>query len=125
MPSQSDVVDDEFYRIMQSVTRAVYGRSNADKVAQALWCFLVRVQNTWTSIRLLRSGTPAARHKEIMLDVGVLLRSMFDACLQAAYIVRDPAKQTERATQYLEFQHVERYNIQQRVFKHKNLLTAL
>jgi hypothetical protein len=125
MSSPFDMVDEEFYRIMQSVTREVVGRSNADNVASSLWCFLVRVQNTWSSVRLLRNGTPVARHNEILVDVGVLLRCMFDASLQAAYILHDPAKQTERASQYLEFQHVERYNTQERVFKHKNMLTDL
>jgi hypothetical protein len=48
---------------------------------------------------------------------------MFDAYLQAEYVVRDPAKPTERATLYFEFQHVERYKAEQKVLKHDNRLS--
>jgi hypothetical protein len=58
-----------------------------------------------------------------LVDAAVLLRCMFDAYLQADYIVRDPAKQTERGARYLEFQHVERYKAEERFFRHKNPLT--
>jgi hypothetical protein len=57
---------------------------------------------------MLRRGVPQDFQSVFMVDAGVLLRCMFDAYLQADYIVRDPAKQMERATMYLEFQHVDR-----------------
>ena len=104
---------------------ALHQRKNADNVTRSLLCFLVRVANTWNSLHLLRQDGPADFQSVFMVDAGVLLRCMFDAYLQADYIVRDAAKQTERATMYLEFQHVERYKAEERVFRHSNPMTEI
>jgi hypothetical protein len=48
---------------------------------------------------------------------------MYDASLQAEYIISDPAKRKERATQYLEFEHVERRQTMTKVMSHNNALT--
>ena len=55
-----------------------------------------------------------------MVDAGTLLRAMFDAYLQAEYIASDQAMAVERARDYLEFEHVERYRRVQKIAKHDN-----
>jgi hypothetical protein len=89
----------------------------------ALFLLLVREANSWRSIRLLHKHTPEQFHDAFMVDAATLLRAMFDAYLQANLIWRDPARQTELATRYLEFEHVERYKMMQRVLCHDNPLT--
>jgi len=123
MSARSDVVDEEFFRIMRSVISALHQRTNSDNITRSLFWFLVRVANTWNSLQLLRRGALADFQSVFMVDVGVLLRCMFDAYLQADYIIRDPAKRTERATLYLEFQHIERYKAEEKLFRHNNPLT--
>jgi hypothetical protein len=125
MSAQRDVVDEEFFRIMRSVISELHQRTNADKVTRSLFCFLVRVANTWNSLQLLHRGAPEDFQSVFMVDAGVLLRCMFDAYLQADYIVRDPAKRAERATLYLDFQHVEQYKAEEKLFRHKNPLTDI
>jgi len=123
MSALYDVVDEELFNIMRSVISTLKQRNNADDVTQALLCFLVRVANTWKSIHLLREHVPAGFENAVMVDIGALLRCMFDAYLQADYILRDPAKRMERATLYLEFQHVERYKAEQKMLSHNNPLS--
>jgi hypothetical protein len=123
MSARYDIVDEEFFRIMRSVISALHERTNADNITRSLLCFLVRVANTWNSLQLLRRGAPADFQSVFMVDAGVLLRCMFDAYMQADYIVRDPAKRTELATLYLEFQHVERYKAEEKLFRHNNPMT--
>jgi hypothetical protein len=116
------VVDEEIFRITQLIISALHQQMNADNITRSLLCFLVRVANTWNSLRLLRRDAPA---DAVMVDAAVLLRCVFDAYLQADYIVRDPAKRTERANLYFEFQHVERYKSQEKLFRHNNPLTEI
>jgi hypothetical protein len=59
----------------------------------------------------------------VMLDAGVLLRAMLDAYLQAEYIYCDSNRRQERSHDYLDFEHVERFNLQERVLKHDNWLS--
>ncbi len=125
MSAEYDVVNAEFFRVMRSAIAELHQRKDADCVTQSLLCFLVRLANTWNSLHLLRQGTPAEFQSVFMVDAGVLLRCMFDAYLQADYIVREPAKRMERATMYLEFQHVERHKVEEKVFRHNNPLTDM
>jgi len=45
---------------------------------------------------------------------------MYDAYLQAAFMVSDPKKQKERAQQYFDFAIIDRHELQQRVLKMNN-----
>jgi hypothetical protein len=108
------LADQELYRhvfaLLQEVIQQSEPRSNNDVVSRALIFFLLRVANTWQSIKTLQENAP---HQEgFLVDAGVLLRAMFDAYLQAEYVVQDPARQHERATEYLDYEHVERYRAQ-------------
>ena len=86
----------------------------------ALLCLLVRVANTWCSIRTLQQHSPD--EMLFMVDAGVLLRAMFDACFQAEYIMHDTDSMVARASDYLEYEHIERYRISKKVLSHDNQL---
>src|SRR3972149_5983800 len=77
----SDEVDAQFEQLLRHVISESHKCANSDQVARALLFLLMRVSNTWLSIRTLRDHSP---HKEVfVVDAGTLLRAMFDAYLQA------------------------------------------
>jgi hypothetical protein len=122
MSPESDIVDDRFLDILTSVIATIYGRDCGDRISQALLFFLLRSGNTWRTLRLLRQQTPQQFQNGFMVDAGALLRCMFDASLQAEFILHDPAKQSERAALYFDFAHVERYKASQKAISHDNPL---
>jgi len=126
--SSSDALgssDDETDAAFEQLLRFVVSESNkhikVNQVARALFFFLMRAANTWQSIRTLRVHSP---HDEILVvDTGALLRCMFDAYLQAAYIAFDKKKAAKRAQDYFDFEHIERFRWQSKVLKYDNRLT--
>lgn len=116
-----DRADEMFFKIVRSVIVRVHDRKNQDNVSRALFYLLVRVANTWMSVRTLRKHSPD--DKVFMVDAGVLLRCMFDAYLQADCILRDSSTCEETATLYLDFEHVEKFKNSQRILRHDNALT--
>lgn len=117
----TDEVDDHVLELMRHVIRQANDRVENDDVARALLFFMVRVANTWRSIRTLRNNTPD--DEGFTVDAGTLLRAMFDAYIQAAYIVHDLNKAEERARDYLDFEHVERFKLVESVMKHDTPLS--
>ena len=100
-------LDERVHVLLKSIIQQSYDCSKEDEVSRALWYFLVRVSNTWCSIRTLWQYSPDERL--FLVDAGVLLRAMLDACRQAEYLVHNPERMHERAKDYLEYEHVERY----------------
>ena len=114
-------VDDHMLELMKQVISQTNDRIENDSVARALLFFLVRVANTWRSIRTLQNNTPD--EDGFTVDAGTLLRAMFDAYIQAEYIVHDPCKADGRARDYLDFEHVERFKSVTSVVKHDTPLS--
>jgi hypothetical protein len=117
-----DEVDGHVLELMTQVIRKAHEGTNNDNVARALLFFLVRVANTWRSIRTLRNNTPD--NEGFTVDAGTLLRAMFDAYIQAGYIVQDKNDSEQRAQDYLEFEHVERFKLANSVMKHDTPLSS-
>jgi hypothetical protein len=117
-PMQSEDADNLIQDVLKHVISASHSRSENDIVAKALLFFLVRAANSWRSIRTLRKNT--ADEEGFMIDAGTLLRAMYDACFQAEYVICEPDKSVLRATDYLEFEHVERYKFIERMLAHSN-----
>ncbi len=117
----NDEVDGHVLELMKQVIRRANDGTHNDDVARALLFFLVRVANTWRSIRTLRNNTPD--NEGFTVDAGTLLRAMFDAYIQAAYIVHDPNDANQRAQDYLEFEHIERFKLANSVMKHDTPLS--
>ena len=109
-------VNNHVYALLQEVLKKSDARSRSDEVSRALQYFLLRVANTWRSIGTLWANTLDG--EGFMVDAGALLRIMFDAYLQAEYIVYDPNVQRERAKDYLDFEIVERYKLSERIPAH-------
>jgi hypothetical protein len=84
---------------------------------------LVREVNTWKTIIFLMRQTPKEFLDSVTIDVGTLLRAMFDAYLQAHYVIHDSDQQQARAKLFLNYEHVERFNRVNRTLRHDNPLT--
>ena len=117
----NDDVDGHVLELLKQVIRQANDGIKNDDVARALLFFMVRVANTWRSIRTLRNNTPDG--EGFTVDAGTLLRAMFDAYIQAEYVVHDPNKASERARVYLDFEHVERFKLVNSVMKHDTPLS--
>jgi hypothetical protein len=115
------LVDSHVCMLLQEVIQRANERSQTDKVSRALLYLLVRVSNTWRSIETLWHNMPDG--DGFIVDTGVLLRAMFDAYLQAQYIVHDPCDQGKRARDYLDFEIVERYKIAKKLIAHDSPLS--
>jgi hypothetical protein len=115
---QKELADDFIQEVFKEVISESHARSANDVVAKALLFFLVRAANSWRSIRTLRKHT--TDEDGFMIDAGTLLRAMYDACFQAEYMVYEPDKSVMRATDYFEFEHVERHKFMERMLAHSN-----
>lgn len=96
--SQQDLeesVDDHFAELLKFAITIAYERSKNDQVAQALLAFLVRIANSWLSIRTLYKH--AENRDGFLIDAGMILRGMFDAYLQAEYVIADDGSDKLRA----------------------------
>lgn len=108
--------------VIQDILKQIISESNMrradDLVAKALLFLLVRVANSWRSIRTLREHTP---DKEgFMIDAGTIIRAMYDAYFQAEFVTCDREQSIQRATDYFEFEHIEKYILFERILTHSN-----
>jgi len=115
---EDEAVNEHVLALLRQIITQSHRAAENDSVSNALLYFLVRVANTWRSIRTLR--VHAADEQGFMVDAGLLLRAMFDAYLQAEHVVQDPTCQQDRATAYLEFEHVEKYKAAAKVTSHNH-----
>jgi hypothetical protein len=116
----ADEVDQHVLALLRLVIQKANDSSTKNEVSRALFYFLLRVANTWCSIRTLRQHSPD--EQVFMVDAGVLLRAMYDACFQAEYLVHDADRMDAQANDYLEYEHVERYKISRKVLSHDTQL---
>jgi hypothetical protein len=108
------IVDDHIFEILKTVVEQT--TNFKDVVARALHLFLVREFNSWRSIRILQNSFIEENDERgFMVDSGTLLRAMYDASLQAEYVVKDRNEAVNRANDYLDFEHIERYRLVQKV----------
>lgn len=110
--------DDMVRDLLREIISQTYDLGDSDDVSVALFFFLGRVANTWRSIRTLQKYTKDS--DGFMVDAGSLLRAMYDAYLQAEYLVSDSAKSSERARDYFDFEHIERYKAMKRTLSANN-----
>ena len=122
-PDDAELMNVTECALDQTVQR-VRRPAQQDRVAMALPYLLTRVTNTWHSIRVLSDALMDRCPKRFMVDAGTLVRAMYDAYLQAAFIVHDPEKQQERAALYLDYQHVEKFLLIKKFLKHPTVLSA-
>jgi hypothetical protein len=114
-------IDDALLAVLQRVIATIHLQPNKDETSRAIFALLVRGAHGWQSIRTLWRHSPD--EVTLTIDAAVILRCIFDAYLQAAYIVHDPDKAAHLARLYIDYQHVERYRAEGRTVKHDNALS--
>lgn len=103
--------------------RLAHGKSKEDEVAQAVLYFLVRVANSWRSTCTLWRVLVSRHPETFMVDVGTLVRAVYEAYLQSAYILHEQSRQHERARLYLEYEHVEKRVVLDKLFRHGTVIS--
>ena len=117
--SDTNDCDEHVLAMVRSVIQSIEPESKGNKVALAQLLLLLRVANSWRSIRTLRENTPDS--EGFMVDAGTLLRAMYDAYVQAAYISHDRSQSTQLACNYLDFKIVEKVKRSQAIRRHDTL----
>ena len=108
---------------LEKTIQLIHERAKKDVVARALLYLLVRVANTRRTIDVLWQALRDAYPETFMVDGGTLLRAMFDAYLQAAFITYEPGKQQERASLYLDFEHIKKRQLSEKLLKHDTMIS--
>lgn len=111
-------------RAISDVLKELHNRHTASTKMRAVLSLTLHAANTWKAMSILMSESEepnlrAALHNPIT----VLLRSFYDAIIQAAFIVKDPAEAESRARDYLDFEHVERKKYMEHVLLGKSPLS--
>lgn len=110
--------------MLKEVITKVYHVPNKRSSSQALLGFLVRCAGSWKSINTLVSSAPTSVEADaIGNDCAAILRCMFDACIQAAYLFIDPKEREDRARLYLDYEHVERFLLSTEIASRNNPLS--
>jgi hypothetical protein len=115
---EEDQINLHIFDMLRNVVSISNEYQRSDPVSRALLYFLSRACNTWLSICTLRKHSPNQR--VFIVDAGTLLRAMYDAYLQAEYLLGDLSKAAARANDYFDFQHVEQYKQAEKLMRHDN-----
>ena len=121
----SEAADDFIHDLLRQIINESHLRSKDDIVARALFFFLLRAANSWRSIRILsKSATNEKEEDAVAIDAATILRAMYDAYFQAAYVVKQPDQSEQRATDYFEFEHVDRHRRMEALLGHDNWIAT-
>jgi hypothetical protein len=103
-PSESEQKLYQFFMaMMDKIAKAVVSNDlhSSSVTSKTSISFTNRICSCVTSLWILRNN----HHLHPGWDMAVLLRSLFDACVQCLYFLQDPAI---RGQDYLDFRHIER-----------------
>ena len=108
----NDAVDD----MIREVIAASYSSKSKELSHRALLCLTNHLSGHWRALYILNQNESGARENELLSDsFAAIIRCMFDAYLQAAYIAEQDTE--ARSKLYLDFEHVERYVLANKVVK--------
>ncbi len=100
--------DDEILNVQQRIADQITAKLNAARqetiVTKVIELLLTRIVFAGKSIQSLQEHAP----HDFLFDSAMILRGIYDAMLQALYILHDPACREERAKLYLDFRWVEK-----------------
>lgn len=89
---------------------------------KALLAFFTRLANSWDSLcALVRTETGDRHFDSRANDCAVILRCMYDAFLQAAFVARGP-DQDALGELYLGYSHIERHLLAKEVLRQENAM---
>jgi hypothetical protein len=108
------MTDDQLCDFKAKIANDIVSKLNAARqenaVTNAIELLLGRIVAAGNSLRVLNDNAP----HDIAFDGAMILRGIYDAMLQALYILKDPQHQNTRAEDYLDFFWIEKRNMQKR-----------
>lgn len=91
----------------------------------ALFCLGTHIANAWCAIETLWTNRENAdKFESLQNPIAALGRVLYEAYLQALYVAHDPAKADMLGRDYLDFEHVERYNGIKHILRGKSALAT-
>lgn len=104
------MTEDQLLEIQATAANAIVRRLNAARregpVTVAIELLLGRIVGAGNSLRVLREHSP----HDFVFDGAMILRGIYDAMLQALFILIDASRREDRARQYLDYRWVEKQN---------------
>lgn len=111
--------------IHEVIARCAEQESRPDS-SKVLRAFLARVAGSYDSVCALVDTTSSQEQLDPRLnDCAVILRCMYDAYVQAAYIATAGDEKESLARLYLDFEHVERYLLAKDITQQKNKMAQI
>jgi hypothetical protein len=114
--------DDAILERERAIANSIVEKLNAvakpDVVTEAVELLLRRIVDAGNSLDVLRNSAP----HDFAFDGAMILRGIYDAMLQALYILNDPAKREQRAYLYLDYYWIERREAIRRIDKNPTFL---
>ena len=108
----NDAVD----AMIREVITASYNSKSAELSHRALLCLTNHIAGFWRAVCILNQNASDVRETESLSDsFAVIIRCMFDAYLQAAYIAKQDTE--ARSKLYLDYEPVELYMLANKVVK--------
>jgi hypothetical protein len=107
------MTDDEFLGFQRSTANSIVAKlTNVRRdtaVTKALELLMKRIVSGGNTLSCLREASSRYPEYDCALDGAAILRAIYDAMLQALYILHDPTACEERAQLYLDFYWIERW----------------
>jgi len=98
--------------LIREVLNGFYRKEALGPSSLAIFRLFGRIGNSWRSVHVMLQGSKGAYELESCAnDCAAILRCMLDASLQIAYILVQPEEAEERGQLYLDYEHVERYQM--------------
>lgn len=123
-------MSDEIQRTVDRVVREVVGlclnQEDRTDSTNVLLAFLSRVAGSYESVCTLVDHTSSQDHLDARSnDCATILRCMYEAYVQAAYIATGGKEKEPRARSYIEYEHVEQYRQRKKILPQKNRMARV
>ncbi len=114
------LTDDTF----QEVFNRVYEKEHTSPFEKAIFALGTHIANSWAGIALMFKFNDRPEMLEALGNpITCLIRVMYDALIQACYIVHEPESADAKGQDYLNYSHIEKYNCITKVFHGNSALS--
>ena len=110
--------------LLRHIITLAHNKNSDRPSSRALLGFVVRNAGSWKTLNALVGHCENEdAFKAVAIDCGAVVRCMYDAYIQALYVIHDPNDCDRRGELYLEYEHVERYRQMQKLIGQDNELS--
>lgn len=122
MNANQALIQQHVNKMLHEVIAAARQCGQGRPSGKALLAFLTRGAGSWKSLRILAHATQGNTPEWDWIgnDCAAILRCMFDAYIQAAYVFHDPETRESLGDLYLEYELVECHQLSQAIIRLDN-----